>query len=61
MGILGGMIGPIVADAQVTAQAKGPSYPASFIALISTVPSPATSAISEPLIPAKMILATILT
>ena len=59
-GMLGGMIGPIVDEAAVTAAEKSASYPSSTIALISIGPTPALSATADPLIPEKIILATTL-
>ena len=56
-GMLGGMMGPMVEDAAVTAAEKSVSKPSFSIALISMVPSPAASATAEPLIPAKTMLA----
>ena len=49
----GGIIGPIPADAAVTATEKSGSYPAFDIALTSMVPSPPASARAEPDIPAN--------
>ena len=49
----GGMIGPMPADAAVTATEKSGSYPAFVIALTSMVPSPPASASAEPDIPAN--------
>ena len=59
-GILGGIIGPIVEEAAVTAAEKSVSNPCSSIALISIVPRPAASATADPLIPAKTTLASTL-
>ncbi len=61
MGMLGGMIGPSVAEAAETAQEKGLSNPALSIAWTSMTPGPATSAISEPDIPAKIMELTMFT
>ena len=57
----GGMIGPMVEDAAVTAAEKSTSYPASRIALISILPSPPASATADPDMPAKIMLAMTLT
>ena len=54
-------MGPIVAEAAVTAAAKGRGYPSSVMALISMVPRPAASATAEPDIPAKITLPMTLT
>jgi hypothetical protein len=61
MGILGGIIGPIVALAEVTAQLNSGSNPASFIDFISINPRPEASAIAEPVIPEKITEANTLT
>ena len=55
--MLGGMIGPIPDEAAVMATENPLSQPASFIALISRAPRPPASAIAEPDMPAKIILA----
>ena len=60
-GILGGKIGPTVADAAVTAEAKAPEKPFSFMARISICPRPPTSASAAPDIPEKIRLAKMLT
>jgi hypothetical protein len=57
MGMLGGMIGPMVEEAAVMAALKTVSKPSSFMALIAMVPSPPASAMAAPDIPAKMMLA----
>ena len=49
----GGMIGPIPAEAAVTATEKSGSYPAFVIAETSMVPSPPASAKAEPDMPAN--------
>ena len=59
--MLGGMMGPIIAEDAVTAALKAGSYPSSFMALISTFPKPDVSASPEPDMPAKIMLATTLT
>ena len=51
MGMLGGMMGPIVAEAAVTAAEKSGSKPSLFIASISIWPRPPASATAEPLMP----------
>ena len=58
-GILGGKIGPTVAEAAVTAAANELENPRSFIAAISIFPSPPTSARAAPDIPEKIRLAKI--
>jgi hypothetical protein len=58
--MLGGMIGPMIAEAAVTAALKLLSYPALRIILISTAPRPLASAMAAPLIPAKNMLASTL-
>ena len=57
MGMLGGMIGPMVDEDTVTAAANSFRYPWSVMALISTMPSPPASATADPDIPAKIMLA----
>ncbi len=57
----GGMIGPMMADAALTAAANEASKPSLRIALTSTTPSPAASACATPLMPAKIMLATTFT
>jgi len=59
IGILGGNIGPIVAEAHVIAAEYFLGYPWSSIALISILPSAALSATADPDIPAKTTLASI--
>ncbi len=59
--MLGGMMGPIMELAPVTATAKDLSYPALVIMGISILPRPAVSAVMEPLMPAKIMDATTLT
>src|SRR4030042_1536527 len=54
MGMLGGMMGPRVAEAADTAQLKGRWKPALSMANTSMLPGPATSASSEPDMPAKI-------
>jgi len=58
---LGGMIGPMIAEAAVTAAEKAGSKPRSRMARTSTVPRPAASAWATPDIPAKIMLAAMLT
>lgn len=58
--IEGGMIGPIPAEAAVTAIEKSLSYPASLIAFTSIVPNPPASASAEPDIPANIMEAIML-
>jgi hypothetical protein len=57
MGILGGMIGPMVEDAAVIAAENPMSKPSSRMALISMVPRPPASAMAAPDMPAKIMLA----
>ena len=57
----GGMIGPTIAEAALHAAANAGSKPSFFIALISTVPSPAASACATPDMPAKISEAKMLT
>ena len=59
-GMLGGKIGPMVADATVMAAAYSAGYPWSSMDLISIFPKEALSAMAEPEIPAKTTLATTL-
>ena len=56
-GMLGGMMGPMVEEAAVTAAENSRSKPSFSMARISIVPRPAASATAEPLIPAKTMLA----
>ena len=58
MGILGGMIGPIMAAAEVRAPANFLSYPLFTIMGISTGPRAAISAMADPDMPPKNMLAT---
>jgi len=60
-GTLGGIIGPMVEEAAVTAAANSGGYPSFFIASISIAPNPAASAVAAPVIPAKMMLASTFT
>jgi len=60
MGILGGKMGPMVAEAAVTATLNSVSYPPSFMALSSIWPRPAASTTAAPDIPEKIRLATVL-
>ena len=57
----GGMMGPMMAEAALTAAAKAGSNPSLRIALTSTTPRPAASACATPLMPAKIMLATTFT
>jgi hypothetical protein len=57
----GGMIGPMIAEAALTAAAKAGSKPSLRMAFTSTTPRPAASACATPLMPAKIMLATTLT
>jgi len=61
IGILGGIMGPIVLDAAETAVAYDFEYPCETIASISIKPAPDASAMADPDIPAKIMLSTILT
>ena len=61
IGMLGGSIGPIADDARVMPTAKFVSYPFFRMALTSIDPRPATSAKTDPDIPAKIRLANTLT
>ena len=61
IGMLGGIMGPMVALAAVTAQEKGLSYPASSMARTSMSPMPDASAMAEPVMPENIMLATTLT
>jgi len=54
-------MGPRIEEAPVTPMVSRMGYPASRMALISTVPSPAASAAAVPDMPAKIMLATTLT
>ena len=56
--MLGGMMGPIVAEAAVTAAEKSGSKPSLIMASTSICPSPPASATAEPLMPEKTIDAT---
>ena len=58
-GRLGGIMGPMEADAQVRAVAYSLSYPCSVIISISIGPNAATSATAEPVTPANIMEATI--
>jgi hypothetical protein len=58
MGMLGGMIGPIIAAADARDAENLLLYPALTIIGISTGPKAATSAMADPDIPPKNILAT---
>ena len=49
----GGIVGPMIEDAAVTAAAKGLSYPSSTIAGMSIDPIAAVSLTAAPVIPAK--------
>ena len=53
-GMLGGKIGPTIADEQVTAQANAGLKPLARIASISMRPMPPMSASAEPDMPAKI-------
>src|SRR5699024_11904832 len=55
IGILGGIITPIVDDAAVTATEVFVSYPLSFILGIKILPTPAVSACEAPETPANII------
>jgi hypothetical protein len=59
--MLGGIMGPIIAEVAVIAVLKPNGYPASLMALISIKPSPAASACAEPDMPEKIRLVKILT
>jgi len=61
MGILGGMIGPIVAAAAVTAAAKPAPYPWRFMAGIRTEPVALASASAVPENPAMITFVTMTT
>ena len=61
IGIEGGKIGPTIADAPVSAAANGTGKPSSFMALISILPMPPTSASAAPDTPEKIRLPTMLT
>jgi hypothetical protein len=60
-GMLGGKIGPTIADAHVRAPANSRLKPWELMALISILPRPPTSARAAPLIPEKIRLPTMLT
>ena len=55
--LLGGIVGPMIEDAAVTAALKSLSYPSSSMAGISMVPMAAVSDTAAPVIPEKKILA----
>ena len=57
---LGGMMGPIMAEAALTAAANAGSNPRSRIALTSMSPRPAASACATPDMAEKIMLATTL-
>ena len=57
IGMLGGKIGPMAEEARVMPTANRVSYPFCRMALTSMDPRPATSARTDPDIPAKMRLA----
>ena len=61
MATLGGIMGPIMAEATVTAALKSAWYPSFFMAGINTDPRAAVSAVAEPDMPAKIMLANMLT
>ena len=60
-GMEGGMTGPMVDEAAVMAAENFHSYPLSFMAFISIMPSPAASATAAPDMPEKIMLAMTLT
>ena len=60
-GMLGGKIGPTIAEAEVTAAAKGALKPFWRMASISMRPMPPMSASAEPDMPAKIRLPKMLT
>ena len=60
IGRLGGMIGPHIDDAAVTAHEKSASYPVFFMAGMRIAPMLAVSAAAVPDIPAKKTLAAML-
>ena len=60
-GMLGGKIGPTTAEAPVTAAENGAEKPFFFIAAISILPSPPTSASAAPDMPEKIRLEKMLT
>ena len=60
MGTLGGMIGPTVEEAAVTAAEKPAGYPAFFMPGIMTPPMEAASATAVPVMPPKSIEAAML-
>jgi hypothetical protein len=57
MMMLGGMMGPIIDDVQVTAAEYSREYPSSTIAGMSIDPKAAVSATAAPVRPAKKTLA----
>ena len=59
--MLGGTIGPMVADAAVMTAENGRLYPFFTISGITMLPTPAASASDEPVIPLLIMLAPILT
>ena len=61
IGMLGGMMGPMVEDAAVMAAEKSSSYPSSAMAGMRTDPMAEVSATAAPVTPAKNMLATTLT